>query len=94
MDNITKYIEAMNKLQDTIYPPAISVIQEQYNAIENVARQTMIQYAGVYETLSKPSLPLNQYNMNLDAIHSAISSMTSFTNTFYNQEQIISKNHV
>lgn len=90
MDNITKYIEAMNKLQDTIYPPAISVIQERYDAIENVARQTMMQYAGVYETLNKPSLPLNQYNLNLDAIHSAISSMTSFTNTFYNQEQIIS----
>lgn len=95
MDDITRYIETMNKLQDAINPPAIRAIQEQYDAIQNAAeiiaaRQTMENYAGLYETINGLSSQLNQYDINLDAISSALSSMTYFTNTFYEQEQIIS----
>lgn len=95
MDDITRYIETINKLQDAINPPAIRAIQEQYDAIQNAAeiiavRKAMEEYAGVYEAINELSLPLSQYDINLDAISSALSSMTSFTKTFYEQEQIIS----
>lgn len=95
MDDITRYIETINRLQDAINPPAIRAIQEQYDAIQNAAdiisaRKTMEEYAGIYEAINALSLPLSQYDTNLDAISSALSSMTYFTNTFYEQEQIIS----
>lgn len=94
MDDITRYIETINRLQDAIDPPAIRAIQEQYDAIQNAAdiisaRQAIEKYAGVYEIVNGLSSKLSQYDINLDAISSALSSMTYFTNTFYEQEQII-----
>lgn len=35
MDDITRYIETMNRLQDAINPPAIRAIREQNTAIQN-----------------------------------------------------------
>lgn len=95
MDDITRYIETMNRLQDAINPPAIRAIQEQYDTIQNATeiiaeRQNMEKYAGLYETITGLSSQLSRYDINLDAINSALSSMTYFTNTFYEQEQIIS----
>ena len=95
MDDITKYIETMNRLQDAINPPAIRAIQEQYDTIQNATeiiaeRQDMEKYAGLYETITGLSSQLSRYDINLDAINSALSSMTYFTNTFYEEEQIIS----
>lgn len=95
MNDITRHIETMNRLQDAINPPAIRAIQEQYDTIQNAtdiitARQTMEKYAGVYEIVNRLSSQLSQYDINLEAISSALSSMTYFTNTFYEQEQIIS----
>lgn len=95
MDDITRYIETMNRLQDAINPPAIRAIQEQYDTIQNATeiiaeRQNMEKYAGLYETITGLSSQLSRYDINLDAINYALSSMTYFTNTFYEQEQIIS----
>lgn len=95
MDDITRYIETMNRLQDAINSPAIRAIQEQYDTIQNATeiiaeRQDMEKYAGLYETITGLSSQLSRYDINLDAINSALSSMTYFTNTFYEQEQIIS----
>lgn len=95
MDDLTRYIETMNKLQEAINPPAMRAIQEQYDKIQNAtdiiaAWQAMEQYAGVYEIINGLSSQLSQYDINLDAISSALSSMTYFTNTFYEQEQVIS----
>lgn len=95
MDDITRYIETMNRLQDAINPPAIRAIQEQYDTIQNATeiiaeRQDMEKYAGLYETITGLSSQLSRYDINLDAINSALSSMTYFTNTFYEEEQIIS----
>jgi len=95
MDDISRYIETTNRLQDAINPPAIRAIREQYDAIQNAAdiisaRQAIEKYAEVYETINGLSSKSSKYDINIDAMSSALSSMTYFTNAFYEQEQIIS----
>ncbi len=95
MDDISRYIETMNKIQNTINTPEIQAIQKQYAAIQNATniiatQQIIADYNSVYDAVNALSLPLSQYHMNVDEIHSALSSMASFSNIFYQQEQIIS----
>lgn len=88
MNDISKCIETMNKLQDTINSPTIQAGQNTADII--ATSQTIMQYPGAYETLNVLSSQMSQYNINIDTISSVLSSMTSFTNHFYEQEQLIS----
>ena len=85
MDDISRYIETMNKIQNTINTPEIQAIQKQYAAIHNATniiatQQIIADYNSVYDAVNALSLPLSQYHMNVDEIHSDLSSMASFSN--------------
>lgn len=96
MDDITRYIETMNKLQDAVNPPAIRAIQEQNAAIQNALgaspeRQKLLNNpSGMYEALNTLAQHLGQQKINTDGMKEALSSMAYVSSSFRQQQQVFS----
>lgn len=96
MDDITKYIQTMNKLQNAINPPVIQAIQAQNAAIQNALsispgiQKILDNSNGVYAALNTLAQNLGQQRINNDVIGTALSSMTYVSSSFQQQQQIFS----
>ena len=96
MDDITRYIETMNKLQNAINLPAIQAMQERNAAIQNALstspsiQKLLDNSNGMYAALNTLSQTLGQQRINTDVMSAALSSMTYVSSSFQQQQQIFS----
>lgn len=96
MDDITRYIGTMNRLQDAINPPAIRAIQERNAAIQNAlsispSMQKILDNSnGMYAALNTLAQNLGQQRINTDVVGTALSSMTYVSSCVQQQQQIFS----
>lgn len=96
MDDITRYIETMNKLQDAINLPAIQSIQERNIEIQNALsispsiQKILDNSNGMYAALNTLAQNLGQQRVNIDVMSAALSSMTYVSSSFQQQQQIFS----
>lgn len=96
MDDITKYIQTMNKLQNAINPPVTQAIQAQNAAIQNALsispgiQKILDNSNGMYAALNTLAQNLGQQRINNDVIGTALSSMTYVSSSFRQQQQIFS----
>lgn len=95
MSDIFSFINTMNKIQDTVLPPAIRLMGEQYSAIQNVievpvaVQQLSNNYNGMYAAINTLSQSLGE-KLNTDGMVTALSSMKYLTSSFYQQQQVLS----
>lgn len=96
MDDITKYIQTMNRLQNAINPPVIQAIQAQNAVIQNALsispgiQKILYNSNGMYAALNTLAQNLGQQRINNDVIGTALSSMTYVSSSFRQQQQIFS----
>ncbi len=96
MDDITRYIETMNKLQTVINLPAIQAIQERNAAIQNALSispsiQKMLNNSnGMYTALNALAQNFGQQRINTEAMKAALSSMAYVSSSFQQQQQAFS----
>ncbi len=96
MDDISRYIETMNRLQDAINLPAIRAIQEQNAAIQNALsispsiQKILHNSNGMYVALNAFAQNLGQQRINTDAMKVALSSMAYVSSSFQQQQQAFS----
>ncbi len=96
MDDILKYIETMNRLQDAINLPVIRAIQEQNAAIQNALsispsiQKILDNSNGMYVALNAFAQNLGQQRINTDAMKAALSSMAYLSSSFQQQQQAFS----
>lgn len=96
MNDITRYIETMNKLQDAINPPVIQAIQAQNATIQNALsispsiQKILDNSNGMYAALNTLAQNLGQQRINTDAMKAALSSMAYVSSSFQQQQQAFS----
>lgn len=96
MDDISRYIETANRLQDAINLPAIRAIQEQNAAIQNALgispsiKKILHNSNGMYVALNAFAQNFGQQRINTYAMKAALSSMAYVSSCFQQQQQAFS----
>ena len=96
MNDITRYIETMTRLQEAINPPVIQAIQAQNATIQNALsispsiQKILDNSNGMYAALNTLAQNLGQQRINTDAMKAALSSMAYVSSIFQQQQQAFS----
>jgi len=96
MDDISRYMESMNKIQNIITPSAMQAIQKQGATTQNAInaspglQKLLHNSREMYAALNAFKQHLEQPKINTTDIRIALSTMTYVSSSFYQQQQAFS----